>query len=271
MELQLKDFSIPGKISFNYEELKAELMTKVQMYETLVYTDEQVKDSKSDKAKLNKLKKALNDERIRLEKEYMVPFQDFKAKVNEIIGIIDKPIMMIDQQINEYESKQKQEKRNAIEELFAKIGFQSFVSLDMIFNTKWLNATVSMKSIEDDMNAELYRIGHDIATLKDLPEFAFEATDVYKTTLDINAAIAEGKRMQDIAKQKAEQERIAAETKQAKAEEFVLPKQTEEEKKFEEGAFAHRAWINFSAHLTAEDAAALKEFFKSRNITFKAI
>ena len=91
MQLKMSDYQLPEKILFNYDELKQELLEKVSMYETLVYTDEQIKDAKADKAALNKLKKALNDERIRLEKEYMRPFNEFKGKINEIIAIIDKP------------------------------------------------------------------------------------------------------------------------------------------------------------------------------------
>lgn len=68
MELRVNEVTIPEKISFNYEELKAELTEKVAFYETLVYTDDQVKEAKADRATLNKLKKTLNDERIRREK-----------------------------------------------------------------------------------------------------------------------------------------------------------------------------------------------------------
>ena len=35
-------------------------------------------------------------------------------------------------------------KREEIEELFVSIGFQSFVKLDMIWDEKWLNATVTL-------------------------------------------------------------------------------------------------------------------------------
>lgn len=117
MELRVNDVAIPEKISFNYEELKAELTEKVAFYETLVYTDDQVKDAKADRATLNKLKKTLNDERIRREKEYMQPFNEFKAHVNEIIGIIDKPIAVIDKRVKEFEDQKKANKQKDIEEL----------------------------------------------------------------------------------------------------------------------------------------------------------
>ena len=226
MELRVNEVTIPEKISFNYEELKAELTEKVAFYETLVYTDDQVKDAKADRATLNKLKKTLNDERIRREKEYMQPFNEFKAQVNEIIGIIDKPIAVIDKQVKEFEDQKKANKQNAIEELFATIGFQNFVTLEKIWDPKWLNASVSMKSIEEQMRSRMYQIGDDVLTLHNLPEFGFEATEVYKQTLDINKAIKEAQRMAEITKAKAD-----AEAKKKAAEES---RKAEEERKAKE-------------------------------------
>lgn len=288
MELKIKEVTLPEKIDFNYEELKQELIEKCKTYETIVYTDENIKEAKSDRANLNKLKKALNDERIRREKEYMVPFNTFKAQINEIIGIIDKPVALIDSQVKAFEEKQKQDKRAAIEELFVSIGFQSFVKLDMIFNDKWLNASTSLKSIEDEMKQMMSKFGNDIFTLNSLPEFAFEAIEVYKSTLDINKAISEAQKMAQIAKAKAERE---AEIERKKAEE-------EAKRKFEEEQNAHagsevsavevacgipyeafkdnqkapeRLWISFQAYMTVDDAIALKQFFNDKNIEFKSI
>lgn len=290
MELRVNEVTIPEKISFNYEELKAELTEKVAFYETLVYTDDQVKDAKADRATLNKLKKTLNDERIRREKEYMQPFNEFKAQVNEIIEIIDKPIAVIDKQVKEFEDQKKANKQNAIEELFATIGFQNFVTLEKIWDPKWLNASVSMKSIEEQMRSRMYQIGDDVLTLHNLPEFGFEATEVYKQTLDINKAIKEAQRMAEIAKakteaeakkkaaeeaRKAEEERKAQEIKEEQT--VIAPAEPNEqavtpsEPVQSADSTQERMVVRFEVLLTTEDAYALKEFFKSRNIEFKAI
>lgn len=290
MELRVNEVTIPEKISFNYEELKAELTEKVAFYETLVYTDDQVKDAKADRATLNKLKKTLNDERIRREKEYMQPFNEFKAQVNEIIGIIDKPIAVIDKQVKEFEDQKKAKKQKDIEELFAGMGFQSFVTLEKIWDPKWLNASTSMKSIEEQMRSRMYQIGDDVLTLHNLPEFGFEATEVYKQTLDINKAIKEAQRMAEIAKAKAEAEAKKKAAEEArKAEEERKAKEIKEEQTViapaepneqavtpsepvqSADSTPERMLVRFEVLLTTEDAYALKGFFKSRNIEFKAI
>ena len=280
MELRVNEVAIPEQITFNYEELKQELTDKVKMYETLVYDDTQIAEAKKDKASLNKLKKALNDERIRREREYMKPFDVFKAQVNEIIGIIDKPIAVIDAQVKEYEEKEKTEKRQKIEafwqgELREDITTMppDWLQLSQIWDDRWLNKTVSIATAKSDIKNAISRISDDLATLSDLPEFGFEATEVYKTTLDMNKALNEGRRLAEIQKRKQEQEALAkaqAEAEAAKAEEpkpeppkpdFINPPVEE----------ASAKWVNFSALLTTPQALALKDFFEVNNIQFKPI
>lgn len=275
MELRVNEVAIPEQITFNYTELKTELTDKVKMYETLVYDDTQIAEAKKDKANLNKLKKALNDERIRREREYMKPFDAFKAQINEIIGIIDKPIAVIDAQVKEYEEKEKGEKRQKIEdfwqgELREDITTMppDWLQLSQIWDDRWLNKTVSIATAKTDIKDAICRISDDLDTLSDLPEFGFEATEVYKTTLDMNKALNEGRRLAEIQKRKQEQEAQAkaqAEAEAAKAEEpkpdFMNPPVEE----------APAKWVNFSALLTVPQALALKDFFEVNNIQFKPI
>lgn len=220
MEIRVESIQLPERIGFNYEELKQELEAKVSMYETIVYTDDQIQEAKKDKANLNKLKKALNDERIRREKEYMQPFNDFKAKVNEIISIIDKPVAVIDKQVKEYEEKQKQDKRNKISEIYTNLCVETGlgVGLEQIWNDKWLNASVSLKSIQEEMTARFEQIAMDIKIINDLPEYSFEAKEMYERTLDVRSALAEANRLAEMAKRKAEQERLAEERRKAEME-----------------------------------------------------
>ena len=297
MELKVEQVAIPEKIAFNYEELKQELSDKVKMYETLVYTDDQIKSAKADRADLNRLKKALNDERIRREKEYMQPFNVFKAQINEIISIIDKPVSLIDKQIKAYEEQQKQEKKQKIEKHFDSIVHPDWLTLSMIWNEKWLNTSVSMSSVLGEFDAKFEAIKRDLATLSDLPEFAFESIETYKSTLDLNRSIAEGHRLSEIQKRKAEQERIKAEQEKARAEQERLRREQEERAKAAmpqatvepfvgttESQLQYQAkeevvqspkeiptYVCFKALLTVSQALELKEFFESRNIEFSRI
>lgn len=288
MELKMNDYQLPEKISFNFDELKQELTEKVSMYETLVYTDDQIKEAKADKAQLNKLKKALNDERIRLEKEYMVPFNSFKAQVNEIISIIDKPVALIDKQVKEYEDKQKQDKMEQIKALWAEMDVPEGLTLERVFEDRMLNVSYGMNHVKQKMLDDIKHFNRDMETLAALPEFGFEAQQEYIRTLDLNKALAEGQRMAQIQKQKAEAERLKAERE---AEQARLLKAEEEARKDSEAEFARninppveevaateetpaqpvRQWIRFAANLTVGEAMELKNFFSTHGIEYKAI
>lgn len=270
----MNEYQLPEQILFNYEELKAELTEKVSMYETMVYTDDQIKEAKKDKANLNKLKNALNDERIRREKEYMIPFNAFKAQINEIINIIDKPVAVIDKQVKAYEDKQKQDKLDSITQFFNGTEHPEWLHLSQIMDEKWMNASVSLKSVKEAIDARLDQIELNLTTLHDLPSFGFEATEEYKRTLDMNKAIAEGQRLADIQNRKQEAEEQAKRQAEAMKAEEQLPGQMEfhDAKTFEECINPPvKQWIGFKALLSTEDALALKAFFESRNIEFQPI
>ena len=206
MEIKMNEYQLPKNISFNFEEMKQELTEKTSMYETMVYTDDQIKEAKADKANLNKLKKALNDERIKREKEYMQPFNVFKAQVNEIISIIDKPIQVIDNQVKAYEEKQKQDKLEKINEYMKQVEENLPEEVHIPIDPKWLNASVSIKSVQTAIDDAADKIKADMDTLVNLPEFSFEAQQVYKTTLDIRQALNEAHRLAEVVKARAEHE-----------------------------------------------------------------
>ena len=205
---ELKVVQELGRISFNFDELRTEIQALADEYTNVVYTDAVISEAKEDRAKLNKLKTALNDERKRREKEFMTPFNEFKANVNDLIAIIDKPIAMIDEQVKGYEAQKKQLKADEIRATFDSMEKPDFLKLEQIWNEKWLNATVSMKSVCSDIETAINKINTELVTLAGL-EFAFEATEVYKQTLDITKALTEGQRLLDMQKRKEAQNVVA--------------------------------------------------------------
>lgn len=287
MELKVREYQLPEVIGFNFEELKTELLERTKYYETIVYTDDDIKAARSDRADLNKLKKALTDERIRREKEYMVPFNAFKDKINEIISIIDKPAAIIDQRIKEYEQQKKEEKKQQIREAFEKIGFPEYITLEKIWDDVWLNSTCSLSRIKEDFKTLAYKDQKAVEMLQELPEYSFEALEFYKKTLDVTAAMEKANEHAQIAKAKKAAEEEAArraeferiETEKKKREELNRSaQQTAEiinraEAKEAAGveAEAPGQWLRFEAYLTTEKAVMLRGFFEDNGIAFRPI
>ncbi len=288
MELKVKAPTFPEVIEFNFEELKQEITERASTYVNLVYGEEQIQDAKKDRATLNKFVKALSDERIKIKKECLKPYEDFEAKIKELDGIVSTAIKNIDEQVKGYEAKQKQEKLDEITGYFNSTNHPEWLHISQIMNDKWLNASVSMKAAIGEMDSRLEQIKSDLITLANLPEFGFEATEVYKRTLDLTTAISEGQKLAEMAKRKAEAERLKAERE---AEQARLAAEAEAQKQEAVGTVTVEAningqavpvveipvevpamqWISFKARLSVEDATALKDFFNSRKIEFEAI
>lgn len=296
MELKIRELAIPARIEWNYEELKAELTKATADYKGLVYTPETIGYAKKDKARLNTLKKALNDARIRKEREYMEPFTAFKAQVNELIKLIDEPLAAIDGQVKAYEEQRKQEKAAAIKALISGKNFPDGYNLRPVMNPRWLNATYKESQISAELDAALERITAETEILSGLPAFSFEALDVYKQSLDMSAAMGEARRLKDMKdrKEAAEKARAEAEARRIEAQQperiqvtpvggqpFTAGGETAAiigqtfREEFPEAAPAPAPepapaqWVRFEALLTTAQAYGLKKFFDENGIHFR--
>lgn len=290
MELRIVPYQIPEKIEFNYEEIIQEMEPEVNEKASIYYSDEDIPVAKKDRAKFNTFKKAINDERIRMKKEYMKPFEEFEAKVKDINALADKVVIAIDKQIKEYEDNQKREKLDKIKALWTQMSVPEGLTMEKVYEERMLNTSFSMKKVETCFELAIGKFNRDMATLAALPKFGFEAQQVYISTFDINKALAEGQRMAQIQRQKAEYEaeqarRKAEEEAKKVAEQVPVEVVTAEEiaqskQEYIEAASANgihvmeapaKQWVGFKALLSTEDALALRDFFKSRNIQFKAV
>lgn len=290
MELQITQLVMPEPIEFNYPELKAWISDRCYEYANRVYTDDDIKSAKEDRANLNRLKNALNDRRIQIEKEYMKPFTEFKTQINEIIAMLDEPAKLIDQRVKEYEKAKQDEKAKEIEAYFDGIENKpEWLKIEQIWNIKWLNATKSMKSIREEINLALEGISSDLATLAEIHDFGFEATEEYKRTLDINKALSEGMRLAEIQKRKEAEEqrrreaeeRIAAEREAAKQRELqdamaaqaaqMAPIEPADDPEMVYPEPKAAMWVSFRALMTTQQALALKGFCDAQGIRLEPV
>ena len=279
MELKIQTVDFPHEVNFNFEELKAEISSKAALYKNIVYTDDSIKQAKADKAALNKFITALEDKRKEVKKQCLQPYETFEKQIKELVAIVNEPVKLIDTQVKAYEDKQKADKLEQIKEYWESTEHPEWLQCKQIFDQRWLNVTFSMKKVQEAIDERLAQIASDVKTLESLPEFSFEAVEVYKQSLDLNRAIAEGQRLADIQKRKAEAEAARLKAEQ-EAEETVIAGTVTAEINVD-GKTVHveevavevpaKQWIGFEALLTVEDAKELRAFFNRKNIEFRMI
>jgi hypothetical protein len=186
-------------IKFNYEELKGGLQESLKKYQNLVYTSQNIKEAKDDRATLNALKKSLNDEKIKIKKEFEVPYKDFEDKIKELIELVDKPASEIDKQVKIFEEAEKVKKRESIENIYAEnIGsYADLIPLQQIYDSRWENKTYKETDIKKEIQDIVKKADSDIKVIAKLKsEFEFQIKDTYFRTLDLGQALVEKQRLE---------------------------------------------------------------------------
>lgn len=167
MELILRsdEISIPHAIE-NLEQLKAEIAPKMEYYSSLVVTEESIRSAKNDRANLNKLKKAISDQRIAVKKQCLAPYEALECECKELEALIIAPIAAIDAQIKAFEEIEKNKKYSELKAYFYSVNNLEFLTLDDVLNPKWSNKTLSVESLKEEMLTNINRISGDFEQLR---------------------------------------------------------------------------------------------------------
>lgn len=198
-----------GNLVTNAKDIKAYVAEKLKEYS--VENCESVKDAANKKAEINNAIKTLNDRRIALEKEWNLPFQEFKEIIAETTGMMKTVSSNLDAIVKEQENREKEAKKASIEELWAAKRF-NLVPLARIFNVKWLNKTAKLTSVDVELDDIIKRINGDLASLDAFGEDTATLKDLYLSTLNLQITLSKG------AELKANRERLAAMEAQRKIE-----------------------------------------------------
>ena len=268
------------QIRWNYEELKAEIAEAMQDYQNLVVTADSEKDCKETRAKLNKLRTAIETARKDMKKKINEPLKIFEEQVKEVEEPIDTAIRNLDGQLQELVEARKEQKRKDIEVIWNGIAKKpKYLTLERVWNDKWLNATYQMKQVTQDINDILKKDHENTETLAKLPKYAYEAMQYYAQTLDIASAIDLANEHAEIERRKAEAKAEAEAKKQeqeaaGKETEKILPNVPRNEVKKEEGTERNEEKLytfRFEVRVTAGQAKTLGDFCREHGIKLTQI
>lgn len=166
----LKDETV-AKFEFNFEELKKWALEKVEKYQNLMVTEDQVINIKKEMADINKYAKEIDAKRKEFEKQYKARIDPVLAQILEIKGIFDSAYNDLKTQVDNFEAAEREKRRIAVQDLIDETirteGLQEYANR-FAMQEKWLNKTTSKKSIKDDIQT----IANDIKGLIEAQEQA---------------------------------------------------------------------------------------------------
>lgn len=176
----------PGLYSIeNFESLKSTLEEYTKQYVDAAFNCEDKNErlfAKGICAELRSMKEVIESKRKSIKKSCLEPYNVLDAKCKELTGMIDTATEGIDKQLKSYEAARQARKKEQIEKMFKKIigdDLAEYVSLDEIFDKKWLNATASESSIKQSIEFHTTVFRDQLDTIRQMPE------DVQQTVLPI--------------------------------------------------------------------------------------
>lgn len=209
MELKIYNPQEDGflqSIDWNFDELKAEITKRSEAYMNLVYSNEQMKVAKKDRANLRKFVTALEDKRKEIKKQILVPYSDFETKEKELVGIVNQAIENIDTQVKGYEEGLRQEKLAKVKEIYVEEikDLDRTIPFEKVYKESWLNASTTLKSVREEIASIYAKVDADLKILNaDTSPYVFEMKEEYLKDFDLTAALAKKQKLEETAKKKA--------------------------------------------------------------------
>lgn len=295
-ELTLRVKQNPGTIELNFAELNQQMDEKLAEYKGIVFTEETKDIAKRELASLRKLKKDVDTARTAAKKEWMKPYETFEKEMKKLSAKVDEPIGLIDGQVKEFEEKRRDEKRVEIRKAYDELAgdIEEYLPFARIYDKRWENATVSMKSIRESIESSADSVRIAVETICGMQsEAVADALAIYKDSMDMAKAVAyinnyerqraeimrreeERRRLEEERRHQAEIERVKAEEREAAAREERIRKEAEEaaieNQRLEQQALAEpRKDLEVQSDMTvcesAEDAEDLLPFTTPETVT----
>ena len=206
-------------IKWNKEELKAQISEFREGYaDAIIQTEEDYKAAKKDRAEINAVLKKISDQRIQVKKAVMKPYEVFEAELKDAQSDLEDIQKKIASTIKEYEDEQSEKKLNWIKDVFAKAiegKDMDFLTLERIFDKKWMNKSAKEEDIEKAINARVDTIHNNLLWIAEVEDTTIRATArrQYEETLEFGAIVrlvADIKRRREEEEKKAQEERDAS-------------------------------------------------------------
>lgn len=184
---------VQGSIIFpEYQKIKDNALQLADAMKTIEVNEETVKTSKKILAAINKRLKDLEDERIKIKKVMLEPYQQFEDQVKEIVGIVKEADATVRQQVRDLEEMDRQEKRQQLEEIFYKrkalYSLGDLLPFEDFLKPKYLNKGTSIEAADKEMVDFLEQTERDMRVLQRMPDLNAHVS-AYIGTYDLAQAM----------------------------------------------------------------------------------
>lgn len=263
-----------AKIQSNMEGVKEQAIAIRDWYQSLVITDDMLKDIDDEKKQINKAKKAVATYRKDIVKEFKKPIEQFELLAKETEKILEEAYDTCNEAVARHNDELKAKKTEEVKAYFDE--YAQSLNIDFVkFERLGLNVTLSasMKSLKETVKVCLDKIASELDLINIqkeelIPDMLVEykktlnVASAIKNVTDRHKAIEEEKARQEALKAlKAEEEKSVAKVKEV-VQEVTAPVEVEEVKTYRS---------TFTVYGTIDQLKSLKEFMEKEGMRYDTV
>lgn len=159
----------PAQIDFTgYNKMKDRIDQLHESLENYDVTKENLKEAKSTRAKLNKLKKAIESRKVEIKKKAEAPIKDFNDKVESLVAEIDDSSSKISDGIKGFEDQEKQARHEKnLKHIKAICELAEVDPAKIKYQSSWDNKSYSKTKFETEVDQQIALNQQEQAQLAD--------------------------------------------------------------------------------------------------------
>lgn len=145
-------------ISLDYEQMRVRLNEMLEPYKGIIVTEDNYKLCKEKKDEVGRIGRELDDARKAIKKIYEKPLKDFEKEIKELVAIADKVKKEISDQLDVFDNKRKEEKRNIaeqiIDEMVGEYELNEKFAGQVELKKNYMNLTAKESDVRADVEAQ---------------------------------------------------------------------------------------------------------------------
>lgn len=243
----------------NLDDIQENVNALLASYTGRVYTSEEIKDAKKDRAQLNAWEKQLASASKALKDHYMQALNDELDRISKMRAQIKECSGAIDRQVKAVEEEEKAEKGRALLLIYKDaIGedLEPLIPFDRLLVPQWLNKSVPLSTAGRELRRDIETRREELRIIRTTcGEDSEGCITEYLKNLSLNEALGEYQRRKESREKQrqAEAAREAAERAQRAAPVIIPPTDEEREIRAEAAATAQAgAFVTSDGRLDVE-------------------
>lgn len=226
----------------NLDEVQDNIDGLLAAYTGRVYTADEIKGAKADRAQVNKWDKQLADAATTIKKHYLERVDPVLDRIAAMRRQVREVSAAIDRQVKAVEEGEREDKRRALELIYRDAAGEDLAPLvpfARLLEDRWLNKSVSLAAAGRELRKAVATRREELRMIRTTcGEDAEACTTEYLRNLSLNAALNEYQRRKDSRAAQAQAEAARKVAEQARRAAPVIVPPTAEERQIQAEAAA---------------------------------